>query len=89
LQEIGATHPFGRVVDILMGGGRCFFTPQNTTSSCRKDNVDALALARKLGYNVFEDRATFDKDIKLPYLGLFTQGTLVFLKTVNDYSGNY
>ncbi|KAG0641143.1 alkaline-phosphatase-like protein [Tuber brumale] len=73
LQEIGHTHPFGRTVDILMGGGRCYFTPQKTASSCRKDDIDALAIARTLGYTVFEDRAAFDKDVKLPYLGLFTQ----------------
>jgi len=73
LQEIGYTHPLGRTVDILMGGGRCYFTPQKTASSCRKDDIDALAIARTLGYTVFEDRATFDKDVNLPYLGLFTQ----------------
>ncbi|KAI5837018.1 alkaline-phosphatase-like protein [Morchella snyderi] len=73
LQEIGVGHPLGSVVDVIMGGGRCFFTPQNTTDSCRDDDIDALELARQRGYTVFGDRAAFEEDVKLPYLGLFTQ----------------
>ncbi|RPB01680.1 alkaline phosphatase-like protein [Choiromyces venosus 120613-1] len=73
LQEIGYTHPLGRTVDILLGGGKCYFTPKSTASSCRKDGIDALAIAKTLGYTIIEDRAAFDKDVKLPYLGLFTQ----------------
>ncbi|KAI5807192.1 alkaline-phosphatase-like protein [Geopyxis carbonaria] len=73
LQEIGYAHPMGRVVDLLLGGGRCFFTPQTTEDSCREDDIDALALARDAGYQVFSDRETFDGELTLPYLGLFTQ----------------
>ncbi|KAF8417307.1 alkaline-phosphatase-like protein [Tirmania nivea] len=72
LQEIGYTHPFGPQVDILMGGGRCFFIPQSSEGSCRKDNIDALKIAKSYGYSVFSDRKEFDKKQKLPYLGLFT-----------------
>ncbi|KAF8537482.1 alkaline-phosphatase-like protein [Trichophaea hybrida] len=73
LQEIGYAHPLGRTVDILLGGGRCFFTPNTTATSCRKDSIDALALAKGLGYTVFSDRKTFDsKKLTMPYLGLFT-----------------
>ena len=77
LQEIGYTHPFGRQVDILMGGGKCFFLPKSTPGgqSCRDDEINALALAKdKMGYSVFTDRAGFDKKQKMPYLGLFTKG---------------
>ena len=74
LQEIGYTHPFGPQVDILMGGGRCFFMPQSSEGSCRKDNIDALEIAKGYGYSVFSDRQGFDKKQKLPYLGLFTLG---------------
>ena len=56
-----------------MGGGRCFFTPNTTATSCRKDGIDALKLAKNLGYTVFSDRAAFDRKQKLPYLGLFTE----------------
>lgn len=58
---------------MILGGGRCFFQPQSTTGSCRDDDIDALAAAKKLGYSVFTDRGGFDKRQKLPYLGLFTQ----------------
>lgn len=57
----------------MMGGGRCFFTPNTTADSCRDDGIDALALARDLGYTVITDRAGFDSKQKLPYLGLFTE----------------
>lgn len=74
LQEIGYAHPLGRTVDIILGGGRCFFTPNTTANSCRDDGIDGLALAKDLGYTVFSDRKTFDsKDLKMPYLGLFTE----------------
>ncbi|KAI5812141.1 alkaline-phosphatase-like protein [Pyronema omphalodes] len=72
LQEIGYAHPLGRTVDVMLGGGRCFFTPNTTEGSCREDGIDALAIARDLGYTTFQDRATFDSELKLPYLGLFT-----------------
>lgn len=61
-----------------MGGGRCFFTPNTTAGSCRTDDIDALALAKDLGYTVFTDRAAFDKKQKLPYLGLFTEGHMSY-----------
>ncbi|KAL7274253.1 hypothetical protein RUND412_002847 [Rhizina undulata] len=73
LQEIGATHPLGSVVNILMGGGKCFFTPNTTEGSCRDDDIDAFELARSRGFSVFTDRAGFDKSQKMPYLGLFTE----------------
>ncbi|RPB29713.1 alkaline phosphatase-like protein [Terfezia boudieri ATCC MYA-4762] len=72
LQEIGYTHPFGPQVDILMGGGRCFFMPQSSEGSCRKDNINVLKIAKSYGYSVFSDKEGFKKKHKLPYLGLFT-----------------
>lgn len=77
--EVGYSHPLGSVVDVLLGGGRCFFTPQGTPSSCRKDSIDLLSWTKKQGFNVFTDRSAFDKlkkgtEAKLPYMGLFTEG---------------
>jgi alkaline phosphatase len=70
------------VVDILLGGGRCFYTPKSTTGSCRTDDIDLIAFGKKKGFNIFTDRAGFDKlkkgkdakAAKLPYAGLFTEG---------------
>ena len=78
--EIGYSHPLGSVVDVILGGGRCYFKPQATAGSCRKDTIDLLAFGKKQGFNVFTDRAGFDKlkqgkSAKLPYVGLFTEGT--------------
>ena len=52
--------------------------PNTTAGSTRPDGTDALALARKNGYNVFTNRTGFDalqggsaKAAAKPYLGLF------------------
>jgi len=51
--------------------------PQSSEGSCRKDNIDALKIAKSYGYSVFSDRKEFEKKQKLPYLGLFTLGKLI------------
>merc|ERR1711977_194394 len=38
-QEVGE-HPLGRVVDLILGGGRCHFLPNTTDGSCRADDTD-------------------------------------------------
>ncbi|TGZ79440.1 alkaline phosphatase-like protein [Ascodesmis nigricans] len=73
LQLIGHAHPLGRRVDLILGGGSCHFLPSTTPGSCRPDSTDAFTLAKGLGYNVFQTRSEFDKNPKLPYLGLFTR----------------
>lgn len=75
-QLVGGT-PLGRTVDILLGGGACWFQPNTTTGSCREDGIDVFADAEANGYSVFQDRAGFDalgggKNATLPFLGLFT-----------------
>lgn len=55
-----------------MGGGRCHYLPKPHPDSCREDSVDLLEFARSKGYTVFDNRTVFDKQTKLPYLGLFT-----------------
>ena len=76
--QIGYNHPFGSVVDVLMGGGRCFYSPNTTESSCRDDGLDLLSWAGDHKFNVFTERAGFDAlkngtEAKLPYLGLFAE----------------
>ena len=44
-QEVGE-HPLGRVVDIMLGGGRCHFLPNTTEGSCRADERDITKLAQ-------------------------------------------
>ncbi|KAJ6171882.1 alkaline phosphatase [Penicillium chermesinum] len=74
-QEVGE-HPLGRVLDLMMGGGRCHFLPNSAEGSCRGDNRDIIDVAAKNGFNYVNSRAQFDAlnggvDAKLPLLGLF------------------
>ncbi|KAF8932639.1 hypothetical protein BGZ58_006894 [Dissophora ornata] len=79
-----AVHQIGdyvlnRQVDLLMGGGRCFFLPNTTEGSCRSDGRDLINESKGFGWeNVMLNRKDFDtlnddddKGIPLPALGLF------------------
>jgi len=74
-QQIG-DHPLGRQVDLMFGGGRCFFLPNSTEGSCRIDERDLVKESKERGFKYFSTRKEFDdleprKD-KFPLLGLFT-----------------
>jgi alkaline phosphatase len=74
-QEIGTEHPLGRVVDLMIGGGRCHFVPNTTEGSCRQDSKDIVKDAMDIGWHYVSDRAGFDKlergnNVKLPLLAL-------------------
>ncbi|KAL8972395.1 MAG: hypothetical protein Q9197_002790 [Variospora fuerteventurae] len=76
-QEVGE-HPLGRVLDLMLGGGRCHFVPNTTDGSCRKDDRDVVDLAKKNGFSYVSDRKGFDglnfgTNVKLPLLGLFAE----------------
>ena len=75
-QMIGKIHPLGKVVDLMLGGGRCHFLPNTTTGSCRGDDKDVVKIAKDSGWNYISERTDFDglntgSDVKLPLLGLF------------------
>jgi alkaline phosphatase len=82
-QEVGE-HPLGRVVDLILGGGRCHFLPNSTEGSCRLDDKDIIKLAQeKFGWKYINDRAGFDslelgKAVTLPLLGLFAGSDIPF-----------
>ncbi|CAJ0745824.1 12558_t:CDS:10, partial [Entrophospora sp. SA101] len=75
VHQIG-DYPLGRQVDLMFGGGKCFFLPNSSASSCRTDDRDVLSDAiNKFGFNYLSTRKEFD-DLKLskkalPLLGLF------------------
>ena len=80
MQMIGETHPLGRVVDLMFGGGRCHFLPNDTEHSCRGDDTDVIDIAEESGWNYIDNRDDFDSlgtSIELPMLGLFAQGASV------------
>ncbi|OLN85499.1 Repressible alkaline phosphatase [Colletotrichum chlorophyti] len=83
LQEVG-DGPLGRVVDIMLGGGRCHFLPNGTQGSCRLDNEDVVSRAQKeFGWTYAGDRKAFDalergEKVSLPTIGLFAPGDIPF-----------
>ena len=75
-QEVGPGHPLGRVVDLILGGGRCHFLPNSTESSCRDDDKDIVGMAKDHGWEYVSTRGDFENlqlgsSVKLPLLGLF------------------
>ena len=75
-QELGHKHPLGRVVDLMLGGGRCHFLPNSTEGSCRDDAKDVVEMAKNSGWEYIDSRGEFDnldanRAVKLPLLGLF------------------
>ena len=58
-QELG-NYTLDRRVDLMFGGGRCYFLPQSHEESCRKDDLDPLAYAESTGWNVVFNRSYFD-----------------------------
>ncbi|KAH8700339.1 alkaline phosphatase Pho8 [Talaromyces proteolyticus] len=90
-QEVGE-HPLGRVVDLLLGGGRCHFLPQDADGGCRADDRDLTKVAEDKGFHYINDRDGFDglalgQNAELPLLGLFAEKDIPFeidRRQVND-----
>ncbi|KAK9240246.1 alkaline-phosphatase-like protein [Lipomyces kononenkoae] len=60
-QIVGYSHPLGRVVDVMMGGGKCFFLPKSNTDSCRDDDLDLWSIAEDVyHWTMTSSRAAFD-----------------------------
>lgn len=81
-QELGE-NPLGRVVDLMIGGGRCHFLPNTTEGSCRGDDRDLVEFAKQGGFNYFDDRKSFDAlnggaNAQLPMLGLLADGDIPY-----------
>ncbi|KAG0373794.1 hypothetical protein BGX24_011241 [Mortierella sp. AD032] len=79
VQQIG-DYPLGRQVDLMLGGGRCFFLPNTTAGSCRLDDRDLIKESKDYGWsNVVFNQAEFkelleknnDHTLPLPTMGLF------------------
>ncbi|KKZ61039.1 alkaline phosphatase [[Emmonsia] crescens] len=89
--EIGE-YPLGRMVDLMLGGGRCHFLPNSTEGSCREDDKNVVEMAKSKGFSYIDDRAGFDSlnmgsNVKLPLLGLLAPKDIPFevdRRQVND-----
>ncbi|KAK5165769.1 vacuolar alkaline phosphatase [Saxophila tyrrhenica] len=75
-QMVGEKHPLGRMVDLMMGGGRCHFLPNSSMSGCRHDDVDVVKIAKKEGWDYIESKKEFEHlgtSVNMPFLGLFAE----------------
>ncbi|KAK9765712.1 vacuolar alkaline phosphatase [Basidiobolus ranarum] len=67
-------YTLGPSVDLMFGGGRCFFLPNSTEGSCRPDTKNLIQDAQKRGFEYVQSRKQFDDlkvDSPLPLMGLF------------------
>lgn len=76
-EQLIGHYPLGRVVDLIIGGGRCHFLPNSTSDSCRNDDKDLVAMAQDEGFHYVDNRQSFDDlnakvedGIDLPLLAL-------------------
>jgi alkaline phosphatase len=68
-------YPLGRVLDLVIGGGRCHFLANGTEGSCRGDDKDIVQVAKDGGFNYIDSRKEFDdlassSAVELPLLAL-------------------
>ncbi|OMJ28248.1 Alkaline phosphatase, partial [Smittium culicis] len=65
----------GPVVDLMLGGGKCFFLPKSDPGSCRQDDRDLISEAKNKGFtsiSSLEQLNSLDSNQKLPLMGLFS-----------------
>ena len=81
-QELFGYHGFNRTIDLMLGGGRCFFVPKSSAGSCRPDDKDLLAQAQAQGWTVQQGRPAFDeldyRSVRLPHLHTFADNHMAF-----------
>ncbi|KAF8949637.1 hypothetical protein BGZ52_005325, partial [Haplosporangium bisporale] len=66
----------GRQVDLMLGGGRCFFLPNTTAGGCRTDGRNLIKESENFGWkHVMLNKREFEEKsepyLPLPALGLF------------------
>lgn len=68
-----AEHLLENKIDVLLGGGQAFFTPQSEKGSQRKDDRDLIAEAKAAGYHYVDNLASLTQANTGPLLGLFAE----------------
>lgn len=74
-QQLGE-YPLGRMVDLIIGGGRCHFLPKSQKGGCRSDDRNLVEEAQhEKGWNYVGNREQFDDlkqghNVQFPLLGL-------------------
>jgi alkaline phosphatase len=91
-RQLIGENPLGRVVDLIIGGGRCHFLPNTTDGSCRADELDIVAKAKDAGWHYASSRADFDalrggESVDFPLLALVANEDIPYeidRRTLND-----
>ncbi|CUM67656.1 uncharacterized protein PRCAT00005357001 [Priceomyces carsonii] len=74
-QQLGE-YPLGRMVDLILGGGRCHFYPNSIEGGCRSDDRNLIEEVKAKGeWSYVGNREEFDalklgENVSLPLLGL-------------------
>jgi alkaline phosphatase len=68
-------YPLGRMVDLIIGGGRCHFLPKSVSGGCRHDSRNLVEEAVGDGWTYVEDLDGYNslksgKNVSLPLLAL-------------------
>lgn len=76
-------YSLGRMVDLMIGGGRCHFLPRSVAGGCRKDDRNLVDEAQLRGWSYAGDRKAFDaldegKNVQLPLLSLLAPTDIPF-----------
>lgn len=74
-------YPLGRLVDLILGGGRCHFYPSSISGGCRTDSRNLIEEAKDWQY--VGNRQEFDalklgENVSLPLLGLLADGDIPY-----------
>lgn len=76
-------YPLGRMVDLIIGGGRCHFLPSSQPGGCRRDDRDLVVEAQDKGWSYVSNLDEFHgldggNNVSLPLLGLLTPGDIPY-----------
>ncbi|KAA8903420.1 hypothetical protein TRICI_005710 [Trichomonascus ciferrii] len=80
--QIG-NYKLGRMVDLMIGGGRCHYLPRSVEGGCRHDSRNLVDEAIHNGWNYVGDMAGFQsldngENVTLPLLGLLARTDIPF-----------
>ncbi|KAJ3302785.1 hypothetical protein HDU76_005471, partial [Blyttiomyces sp. JEL0837] len=80
MQQLG-NYTLGRQVDLMFGGGMCFFKPRSGSGSCRTDDLDPMEFAKESKWAVvesFSEWNAIEANVKLPLLALLESDHLPY-----------
>lgn len=77
-------YPLGRMVDLIIGGGRCHYYPRGISGGCRNDDRNLIEEVKEQGsWSYAGNRKEFDlldngKNVSLPLLALLADGDIPY-----------